>query len=204
MEDEQVMHRAIAAEARVRAIKFRDYDFSGADFPRVSASMNRIYQANIDIQGGRQFTLHEVRARCRRARLHFKKNPSLVVVDYLQALESTSPDPRESEEAQIRGFAKGLKSIALEFKCVVLALSQLNRKYEDRSDKKPSIGDLRGSGQIAAWADAVLLLHRPGLTEGDHESTGECEVIIAKHRYGATGKVSVTFEGEFTAFSDQR
>lgn len=202
MERDALVHRILSSDARVHGQRFRDYAFIPSDFARIAGSMERIHRAKLDIECADSFTVHDIRARCRRAAMHFKRNPSVVVIDYLQAMASANTDPRASEEAHVREFAMGAKRIAMEFGCVVIALSQLNRKYEDRADKRPSVGDLRGSGAVAAWADAVLLVYRDGLSDGKEQGEGECEIIVGKNRHGPPGSVKVKFDGTFTTFRD--
>lgn len=172
-----------------------------SDFGRVTNAIHRIMNGKIDLKCAHGVTVFDVRARCRRAVQKFGK-VSLVVVDYLQIMRSLNPDPRANEEQKVREFAQGMKSIAREFNCVVMALSQLNRDNEKAADKRPTLGGLRGSGAIAAEADTVLLFHRPAATEVGGPPETEGEINIAKQRSGPTGPVKVLFHGPFTTFKD--
>jgi replicative DNA helicase len=129
-----------------------------------------------------------------------------VVVDYLQ-LMTTGMDNRGSREQEVSNISRSLKAIAKELNIPIIALSQLNRSVESREGKRPQLSDLRESGAIEQDADIVIFIHRPeyyGITEDENQNPtkGIAEIIIAKHRNGATGDIHLTFRRELAKFSD--
>jgi replicative DNA helicase len=130
----------------------------------------------------------------------------VIIVDYLQ-LMTAGTDNRGSREQEVSTISRSLKAIAKELDVPILALSQLNRSVESREGKRPQLSDLRESGAIEQDADIVLFIHRPeyfGITEDDSGNSliGVAEIIIAKHRNGATGDVNLAFKKELAKFSD--
>jgi replicative DNA helicase len=124
----------------------------------------------------------------------------LVVVDYLQLM--TSPKRTESRQQEVADLSRGLKLLAKEIECPVVAVSQLNRGPEQRTDKKPAMSDLRESGSIEQDADMVILLHREAAYERDSPREGEADLIVAKHRNGPTDTIVVAFQGHFSRFQN--
>ncbi|MFB3109709.1 MAG: replicative DNA helicase, partial [Acidimicrobiia bacterium] len=143
-------------------------------------------------------TVTDIRAKCRR--LKRKTGLSLVVVDYLQLMESPN---RENRQQEISEITRNLKNLARELGVPIIALSQLNRSLEQREDKRPRLSDLRESGAIEQDADVVMFIYRHEYYHPeDQEKRGIAEVIIAKHRAGSTGPVEMTFQPEFTRFAN--
>jgi replicative DNA helicase len=144
-------------------------------------------------------TVAEIRAKARRIRA--RHGLDLVVVDYLQLLASGRRS--ESRQVEVAEFSRGLKILAKELKVPVIAISQLNRGAEQRADKTPVLSDLRESGALEQDADLVLLVHRPEVYEGrDSSRAGEADLILAKHRGGPTGTVTVASQLHFSRFVD--
>jgi replicative DNA helicase len=142
----------------------------------------------------------ELRARCRR--LKAEKGLGLVIVDYLQLMRAgRTIDSREQEISEI---SRTLKALAKEIQVPVIALSQLNRKVEERTDKRPKLSDLRESGAIEQDADMIVFLYRDEVynTSDDNPKKGVAEIIIGKHRNGPTGTVDLAFMKEHTAFEN--
>ena len=145
--------------------------------------------------------LLDLRAKARR--LHDQRKPEglgLIIVDYLQLMRT---DHRVNNRAeQVGQLSRGLKILARELDVPVIALSQLNRGVEARSDKVPLLSDLRESGSIEQDADLVMFIYRDDYYDEDSERQGEADLIIAKHRNGAVGKVTLTFQPEYPKFSN--
>ncbi len=148
-----------------------------------------------------QLGLHELRSRIRRF-IKEQGSLSLVVVDYLQLMSLPNYNANQ-RVAEISEISRGLKTIAREFKIPVLALSQLNRELERRPDKRPMMADLRESGSIEQDADLILFIYRDEVYNPDIAVKGGTEILIAKHRNGQTGRVNLSFDGQFGQFSDK-
>ena len=146
---------------------------------------------------GRNAT-RELRARVRR--LHTQKGVGLVVIDYLQLMRSSRY--QESREQEISDISRNLKGLAKELNIPVVALAQLNRKVEERSDKRPVLSDLRESGAIEQDADMVMFLYRDEYYNPDTEDKNLAECIVAKNRSGETGMFKLGWKGEYTKFSN--
>jgi replicative DNA helicase len=161
-------------------------------------------KAPIFIDDTPALSIFEFRAKCRRLKMQF--DIEVVIVDYLQ-LMTAGADNRGSREQEVSTISRSLKAIAKELNIPILALSQLNRSVESREGKRPQLSDLRESGAIEQDADLVLFIHRPeyyGITEDDSGNSllGVAEIIIAKHRNGATGDIHLSFKKELAKFSD--
>jgi replicative DNA helicase len=133
-------------------------------------------------------------------RLKKRHNISLVIVDYLQLMQSKKSV--ESRQQEISDISRSLKALAKDLNIPVVALSQLNRRVEDRPNKKPMLADLRESGAIEQDADLILFIYREELYNRTEENKGKAEIIIAKHRNGPTGKVDLTFREKYTKFDN--
>jgi replicative DNA helicase len=140
----------------------------------------------------------EIRAKCRR--LKQQHDLRLVIIDYLQLMQSGKRV--ESRQVEVSEFSRSLKLLAKELEVPVIALSQLNRGPEQRTDKKPMVSDLRESGSIEQDADVVILLHREDAYEKESPRAGEADLIVAKHRNGPTATVTVAFQGHYSRFVD--
>lgn len=151
---------------------------------------------NIQIDAKPAITLNHIRSECRKAKR--KHGLEMIVIDYLQLMQG-SGDNRTQE---IGAISRGLKAIAKEFDIPVIALSQLSRKVDDRSDKRPLMSDLRDSGEIEQDADLILLIYREDAYDKQSENAGIAEILCRKNRNGATGEVFAKFTGETTRFSD--
>jgi replicative DNA helicase len=143
-------------------------------------------------------SMMEIRAKCRR--LKQRQDLRLVVVDYLQLMSSGRRI--ESRQQEVAEFSRSLKLLAKELDVPVVAISQLNRGPEQRSDKRPQLSDLRESGAIEQDADLVILLHREDLYERESPRAGEADLIVAKNRNGPTRDIVVAFQGHYSRFVD--
>jgi replicative DNA helicase len=140
----------------------------------------------------------EIRAKCRR--LKQRHDLRFVIVDYLQLM--SSPKKTESRQQEVSELSRALKLLAKELEVPVIAISQLNRGPEQRTDKRPMVSDLRESGSIEQDADMVILLHREDAYERESPRAGEADLIVAKHRNGPTATVTVAFQGHYSRFVD--
>jgi replicative DNA helicase len=159
--------------------------------------MGEISEAPMFIDDSPNLSLMEIRAKARR--LKQRHNLKLIVIDYLQLM--TSGKRVENRQQEVSEFSRQLKLLAKELNVPVIAISQLNRSPEQRSDKKPMLSDLRESGSIEQDADVVILLHRDDLYDQQNRS-GEADLIVAKHRNGPTRTITVSAQLHFARFTD--
>ncbi|MFO1377761.1 MAG: replicative DNA helicase [Steroidobacteraceae bacterium] len=198
MSAEQLTMRMISSLGRVNQGHLRTGSFGEDDWSRINGAISLLSSAPIFIDESPGLTPTEVRARARR--LKREKNLGLVVVDYLQLMQV--PGTKENRATEISEISRGLKALAKELKVPVIALSQLNRSVEQRTEKKPVMSDLRESGAIEQDADVILLIYREEVYEPNTTRKGIADIIIAKQRNGPTGEVHLTFLGEFTRFEN--
>ncbi|HYM21256.1 MAG TPA: replicative DNA helicase [Candidatus Kapabacteria bacterium] len=200
---QQLVLRLLCSEAQVDMQSARKGKLSGEDWKKVSLGISRLHEAPIFIDDTAAITPLELRAKCRR--LKATENIGLVIVDYLQLMEvSRSMDSRERE---ISTISRSLKALSKELNIPVIALSQLNRGVESRTDKRPMLSDLRESGAIEQDADLVLFIYRPetyGIEQYDDgkQTEGTAEIIIGKHRNGPIGQARVSFRGNIGSFNN--
>jgi replicative DNA helicase len=190
--------RLLAAEARIESSVFRSGYVSTSDYQKLARAADRLGHARIFIDDGSAATVLEMEAKARR--LHAEHGLDLVVVDYLQlARGDGSAERREQEISEI---SRGLKGLAKELRIPVMALSQLNRGPEARSDKRPMLADLRESGAIEQDADLIAFIYRDEVYHKDTDDEGIAEIIVAKQRNGPTDTVRLRFEGRYTLFQN--
>jgi replicative DNA helicase len=194
----EIAMRLLAAEASVPLQNMRKGTVDARDWTTIAQTRGRINDAPLYIDDSPNMTLVEIRAKCRR--LKQKVGLKLVVIDYLQLM--TSGKRVESRQQEVSEFSRALKLLAKELQVPVIALSQLNRGPEQRSDKMPALSDLRESGSLEQDADVVILLHRESAYEKDNPRAGEADFIVAKHRNGPTRTITVAFQGHFSRFRD--
>jgi replicative DNA helicase len=194
----EVVTRLLSAECRVPLQRLRSGDLSDDDWTRLARRMGEINEAPIFVDDTPNMTLMEIRAKSRRLRQ--RHDLKLVVVDYLQLM--TSPKRVESRQQEVSDISRGLKLLAKEIECPVVAVSQLNRGPEQRTDKRPQLSDLRESGAIEQDADVVILLHRDDYYDKESPRAGEADFIVAKHRNGPTDTVTVAAQLHFARFVD--
>ena len=194
----EITMRLLSAEARIPLQNMRKGMMRDEDWQKLAATMGRISQAPLFIDDSPNMSLMEIRAKCRR--LKQRHDLKMVVVDYLQLM--TSGKRVESRQQEVSEFSRALKLLAKELEVPVIAISQLNRGPEQRTDKKPQMSDLRESGSIEQDADMVILLHREDMYERESPRAGEADFIVAKHRNGRTDTITVGFHGHFSRFAD--
>jgi replicative DNA helicase len=205
MSEQQLIVRMLSSEAKVNAHSLRTGRLPEDSWKNLSRNVGRLAEAKIFIDDTPALSILELRAKARR--LKAEQDIGLVVVDYLQLLQGhKNPESREREISMI---SRSLKALAKELNIPVIALSQLNRAVESRTDRRPMLADLRESGAIEQDADVVLFVHRPetyGITEikddvlGSISTEGIAEIIIGKQRNGPTGIARLAFRKEYAGF----
>jgi len=198
MSKTEITMRLLSAEASIQLQKLRKGELADDDWTKIARTTGRLSEAPFFIDDSPNMSLMEIRAKCRR--LKQRNNLKLVVIDYLQLMSSGKRV--ESRQQEVSEFSRALKLLAKEIEVPVIALSQLNRGPEQRTDKKPMVSDLRESGSIEQDADMVVLLHRESMYEKESPREGEADVIVAKHRNGPTGTIVVAFQGHYSRFTN--
>ena len=194
----EIVQRMLSAEAKLDSDRLRTGKLRHDDWPKLSKAMGKLSEAPLFIDDTPGITMMEIRSKCRR--IAQRHGLSLIVVDYLQLMEShKKSDGRVQEVAE---FSRGLKVLAKEIGCPVIALSQLSRKPEERTDRRPMLSDLRESGAIKQDADIVGFIYRDEVYNPDTEAKGEAELIIAKHRAGRLATVRLSFLGHHSRFAN--
>ncbi len=194
----EIVMRLLSAEARVPLHVLRSGQLSDDDWTKLARCMGEISEAPLFVDDTPSMNLMEIRAKARR--LKQRHDLKLIVVDYLQLM--TSPKRTESRQQEVADLSRGLKLLAKEVECPVIAVSQLNRGPEQRTDKRPQLSDLRESGSIEQDADVVILLHRDDYYDKESPRAGEADFIIAKHRNGPTDTVTVAAQLHLSRFVD--
>jgi len=190
--------RLLSAESRVPLQALRTGQLRDDDWMKLTRRLGELASAPLYIDDSPNLSMMEIRAKARRLRQ--RHDLRLVIVDYLQLMTShTRVENRQQEVSQI---SRSLKLLAKELGVPVVALSQLNRGPEQRTDKRPQLADLRESGAIEQDADVVILLHREDMYEKESPRAGEADLIVAKHRNGPTATLTVAFQGHYSRFVD--
>lgn len=196
MSKEQLIHRMLCSESHIDSQKLRTGNLQEEDWEKLARGMAVLSEAPIFIDDTPGISVMEMRGKCRRLKL--EHGLGLILVDYLQLMSSSSKS--ESRQQEISEISRSLKALAREMNCPVLALSQLSRAPEARSDHRPILSDLRESGAIEQDADVVMFLYRDEYYFPDTEEKNIGEVNIAKQRNGPTGLVKLVWLGQFTKF----
>ena len=199
MSKEQLAQRMIAAQSNVELKKMKTGTLNDADWPRIISAMAVMSDAKIFIDDTPGIKINELRSKCRK--LKMEQGLDLVMIDYLQLMESDSKN--ESRQQEISKISRSLKILAKELDCPVVALSQLSRAPEQRADHRPVLSDLRESGAIEQDADIVMFLYRDEYYHSDSEKKDLAEIIIAKNRHGETGSVELVWMGSIQRFGDK-
>ncbi|MGQ0623104.1 MAG: replicative DNA helicase [Sporichthyaceae bacterium] len=194
----EITMRLLSAEAGVALHKIRAGTLTDDDWTRLARRMGEVSSAPLFIDDSPNMTMMEIRAKARR--LKQRQDLRLVIIDYLQLMSSGKKV--ESRQQEVSEFSRSLKLLAKELEVPVIALSQLNRGPEQRTDKKPMLSDLRESGSLEQDADIVVLLHREDAYERESPRAGEADMIVAKHRNGPQGVITVAFQGHYSRFVD--
>ncbi|MBP2475584.1 replicative DNA helicase [Crossiella equi] len=198
MSKTEIVMRMLSAEARIRLADMRGGKMSDDDWTRLARRMSEISEAPLFIDDSPNMTMMEIRAKARR--LKQRHDLKLIVLDYMQLM--TSGKKVESRQQEVSEFSRNLKLLAKELQVPLVAMSQLNRGPEQRTDKRPMLSDLRESGSLEQDADMVMLIHRPDAWERDDPRAGEADLIIAKHRAGPTATIVVAHQLHYSRFTD--
>ena len=196
MSASQLAFRLISSLGRIDQQHLRTGDLADEDWPRVTSAMTLLSDAKIFIDDTPALSPAELRARARR--LKREHDLGLIVIDYLQLMQV--PGNKENRATEISEISRGLKALAKELNIPVIALSQLNRSLESRTDKRPVMSDLRESGAIEQDADVILFIYRDEVYDKESPKKGSAEIIIGKQRNGPIGVVNLTFLGRYTRF----
>ncbi len=200
MAREQLVLRMLCSEARVDNSKVRAGYLGERDFPKLANAAGRLHEALIYIDDTPAISVLELRAKARRLIRDREKKVGLVVVDYLQLMRGMGN--ASNREQEISEISRSLKALAKELRVPVIAISQLNRRVEDRGDKRPMMADLRESGAIEQDADVIAFVYRDEVYNPKSQDKGTAEIIISKQRNGPIGTVHLAFLNEFTRFED--
>ena len=195
----ELTKRLLASEARVEARKLQTGRLNDADWTRLNTAMSHLGESPLYIDDNPHCTVMEMRAKARRIKARHG-DLGLIVVDYLQLM--STPGRPESRQVEVADLSRGLKILARELDCPVVALAQLNRQLEYRQDKRPMLADLRESGSIEQDADVVMFIYRDESYNTETDQRGTAEIIVAKHRNGPTGNVRLAFLDHFTKFAN--
>lgn len=198
MSKEQLVQRMLCSHAKVDAHKVRTGYLATSDWPRLTAAAGKLSEAPIFIDDSAGITVMELRAKARRLKAHH--DIKLIILDYLQLMSGSSNI--ENRQQEISEISRSLKALARELSVPVIAISQLSRAVESRTDHRPQLSDLRESGAIEQDADVVVLLLREEYYSPTPDNQGVAEVIIAKQRNGPVGTVKLSFIKEYTRFEN--
>ncbi len=200
MSKESLVTRMIAMDALVDAQGIRTGTLTDDDWDHILESTDRLSRAPLFIDDNSSITIPELRSKCRK--LKQTQNLGLVIVDYLQLMNSNRPV--ESRQQFISEVSRALKGVARELEVPVIALSQLNRAVDSRTDHKPVLADLRESGAIEQDADVVMFIYRDDYYNKEaSEKPGIADIIVAKQRNGATGTIELVWQGKYTRFANK-
>lgn len=199
MPGDAIAMRMMSSLGRIDQHRLRTGNLEDEDWPRITSAVSILSDVPMFIDDTPALTPSEVRARARRiTREHGQLG--LIVLDYLQLMQVAGS--KENRTAEISEISRGLKTLAKELNVPVIALSQLNRGLEQRTDKRPVMSDLRESGAIEQDADLILFIYRDEVYNENSPDKGTAEIIIAKQRNGPIGKVRLTFLGKYTRFEN--
>lgn len=195
MTKEELTNRILCAEAMVDSSKIKNGTIEEEDWLKLANSLGPISESPIYIDDTSNLSVMDIRARCRK--LKMEHDIGLIIIDYLQLMEGRKSDNRQQEIAEI---SRSLKILAKELNLPIIALSQLSRAPEQRTDHRPILSDLRESGSIEQDADIVMFIYRDDIYNPESEKKNIAELIIAKQRSGSTGSMELLWLGEYTKF----
>ncbi|OGT88696.1 MAG: replicative DNA helicase [Gammaproteobacteria bacterium RIFOXYA12_FULL_61_12] len=199
MPGESLAMRMMSSLGRIDQHRVRTGRLEDDEWPRLTSAINLLSNASMFIDDTPALTPTELRARARRLKRE-QKDLALIVIDYLQLMQA--PGAAETRANEVSAISRSLKALAKELSVPVVALSQLNRGLEQRTNKRPIMSDLRESGSIEQDADLVVFLYRDEYYNPESQDKGVAEVIISKQRNGPTGTVRMSFQGQYTLFAD--
>ena len=197
----ETLKRFVSAHGRINANHIRTGHLKGDDRDRIGATVDTLAATNLYLNESSATTISSLRSESRRVAAK-AGGIDLIVIDYLQLMDTTGTNNAATREREVAAQSRGLKLLAKELNVPVVCLAQVNRGVEHRVDKRPSLADLRESGAIEADADTVTFLYRDEIYNNDSPDRGLAELIVAKHRAGPTGTVKVAFLPQFTSFEN--
>jgi replicative DNA helicase len=201
MSKEQLVNRLLAMESRVDSQNIRIGHLNDDEWRGIIESAGVIGMSNLAIDDTAAISVAEMRSKCRRYKL--EHGLDMVIIDYLQLMSGSASGKREvSRQQEISDISRGLKALARELQCPVIALSQLSRAVEQRPDDRPILSDLRESGAIEQDADVVMFIYRDDYYNEDSERKGIADIIIAKQRNGSIGTISLAWLPSLTKFEN--
>lgn len=200
MSHRQLTMRLLAAEARVGLHKLRSQELTALDHAAIKRAVVRIAGAPLVVDDSPAVPISKLRGRLRQLAAR-GETPAVLCVDYLQIMKAETAHG-SNRTGEVDALARGLKELAQEFRMVVVAGAQLNRQVEQRTEKIPTLADLRESGQIEAEANSVVMLYRPEVYEKESARAGELDLIVAKNRMGSTTTITVAFAGHYSSTVD--
>ena len=198
MAKEQLVQRMLCSHAKVDAHKVRTGYLATSDWPKLTAAAGKLSEAPIFIDDSAGITVMQLRAKARRLKAHH--DIKLIILDYMQLMSGSGNI--ENRQQEISEISRSLKALARELNVPVIAISQLSRAVESRTDHRPQLSDLRESGAIEQDADVVVLLLREEYYSPTPDNQGVAEVIIAKQRNGPVGALRLSFIKEYTRFEN--
>ena len=198
----QLAVRIVGSIGRIDQMHLRTGKLTDSEWPRLTEAIERLRNISLHIDETPGLTVSELRANARRLARQCGGKLGLIVVDYLQLMSVSSSMSDENRATAVGEISRGLKMLAKELRCPVIALSQLSRGVESRADKRPMMSDLRESGAIEQDADVILFIYRDEVYNPDSQDKGTAEIIIGKQRNGPIGTVRLTFLGEHTKFEN--
>jgi replicative DNA helicase len=199
MSHAELTQRLLCSEARVDSSRVRNGRLLESDWPKISHAIGRLAEAPIYIDDNPNLTVMEVRAKARRLKSRLGEL-GVIIVDYLQLMSGRNR--AENRQVEVSEISRGLKILARELEVPVIALSQLSRNLEMRSDKRPVLADLRESGSLEQDSDIVMFLYRDDVYNPESQDRGTAEVIVSKHRNGPTGVTQLAFLDHYTRFAN--
>ena len=199
MSQVEITQRLLCSQAKVDASHIRNGRLTPEDWTSISHTVGTLAEAPIWIDDNPNVTVMEIRSKARRLKSKLG-DLGLIIIDYIQLMSGSSG--AESRQVEVAEISRGLKILARELDVPVVALAQLNRGLEARTEKRPMLSDLRESGSLEQDADVVMFLYRDEVYHPDSADSGMGEVIVAKHRAGPTGLVRLAFNGKYTLFDN--
>ncbi len=199
MSKQQLGVRLLCSQARVDSSKVRTGYLAKSDWPKVHEAGRKLSEANMYIDDSAALSVLDLRARARR--LAAEQPLGLIIIDYLQLMSGRGGT--ESRQLEVSDISRGLKALAKELNVPIIALSQLSRAVESRTDKRPMLSDLRESGSIEQDADVVMFIYRDVVYNPETDDPGKTEILVRKQRNGPIGDVKLHFENQFTRFFDR-
>ena len=198
MAEAELAQRFVASQARIKREELRKGRVAEQRWPKILKASQVLAAAPLWVDDSSDVGMLEIRAKARRLHSQCEGGLGLIIIDYLQLMRTDSR--YDSRVTAVGELSRGLKILARELGVPVIALSQLSRAVETRPDKKPQLSDLRESGNLEQDSDLVMFIYRDEYYDEESERPGEADLIIAKHRNGAVGKVTLTFQKEFPKF----